>query len=341
MRQVEIPKYGEPGVLRLIERPDPECGPGEVRIRVRAAGINFADVLARMGLYQDAPKPPMVMGYEVAGEIDAVGAGVDEHRVGERVLTMIRFGGHSSCVTAPVDHVFTLPAKMSFEKGAALPVVYLTAYHMLIYLGNLHPGERVLIHSAGGGVGLAAIQLARDRRAELFGTASAGKHERLRALGVRHLIDYTREDFEKRVAELTDGRGVHIVLDAIGGRYFGKSYRCLAKNGRLFCFGISALAPAKHRKILHTALEMARTPIFHPVPLMMKNRGVFGVNMGQLWDEPEVMRGEMQELLRLFEKGVVDPVVDRAFAAADAARAHHYIQDRKNFGKVVLTFDPP
>ena len=340
MEQVQIPRYGDPDVLTVVQGADPEPGDGEVRVAVRAAGINFADILARMGLYQDAPKPPLVVGYEVAGTIEALGAGVDTSRVGERVLALTRFGGYGSHVVVSADAAVPLPEKMSFEEGAALPVTYLTAYHMMIYLGNLHRGERILIHSAGGGVGIAAIQLARWRGAEIYGTASAGKHARLRELGVAHPIDYRSEDFEEVVRRETDGAGVHMALDAVGGRSFKKSYRSLGKNGRLFCFGVSSFAPGQTRQMWQTAKGLVTMPWFHPVKLMTDNKAVFGVNLGQLWDEAEVLQGEMVELLRLYDEGVVAPEVDRAFPHTEAAAAHRYIQDRRNFGKVVLTFAP-
>ncbi len=338
MKQVQIPRYGDPDVLRVVERADPQPKPGQVAIAVRAAGINFADIMARMGLYQDAPKPPMTVGYEVSGVIDAVGEGVDEARVGERVLAMTHFGGHSSRAVVDNNAALPLPDSMGFEAGAALPVVYLTAYHMLVYLGNLHPGERVLIHSAGGGVGIAAIQLAKWRGAEIFGTASPGKHERLTELGVHHCIDYRSEDFEEVIKRKTGGKGVHIALDAVGGKSFKKSFRSLAKTGRLFCFGVSSFAPGQKRRLLSAARSLISMPWFHPVTFMQQNKGVLGVNMGDFWDEPEVAQSEMKELLDLYREGVIDPPVDRVFPYTEAAAAQRYIQERKNFGKVVLTF---
>ena len=339
MQQVRIPVYGGPEVLRVIDAADPEPPAGRVRVRVRAAGINFADILARMGLYQDAPKPPLVVGYEVAGEVDALGDGVAPELLGRRVLALTRFGGYASHVVVPAKALLPLPEAMSFEEGAALPVTYLTAYHMMIYLGNLHPGERVLVHSAGGGVGIAAIQLARWRGAEVFGTASAGKHARLREMGVAHAIDYRNEDFEAVIRDVTRGAGVHMALDAVGGSSFRKSYRCLGKNGRLFCFGISSFASGQTRKLWGAAKGLVTMPFFHPVKLMTDNKAVFGVNLGQLWDDEAVLRGELEDLLRLFGEGVVAPIVDRAFPHTEAAAAHRYIQERKNFGKVVLTFE--
>src|SRR6478672_5661792 len=190
MRAVVITKHGGPGVLAVEERPDPPIGAGEVRISVAAAGINFADVLARVGLYPDAPKPPGVVGYEIAGTVLELGARDDRVSHGQRVLAGTKLGGYSSQAVVPADDVVPLPEELSFEQGAAIPVNYATAWAALIGYGSLQAGERVLIHSAGGGVGIAATQIAKRVGAELYGTASPGKHERIRELGCDEAIDY-------------------------------------------------------------------------------------------------------------------------------------------------------
>jgi NADPH:quinone reductase-like Zn-dependent oxidoreductase len=337
VRQVVIPRYGPPEVLTVREGPDPTPGPGEVRVRVGAAGINFADVAARMGLYPDAPPLPAVMGYEVAGRIDALGAGVSEFAVSEEVLAMTRFGGYSDVVCVPTATVLKRPAGMSVEEGAAMPVVYLTAWHCMVVMGNLRKGERVLIHSAGGGVGTAAIQVAKIVGAETFGTASAGKHEALAKLGLDHAIDYTREDFEERVRALTGGKGVHLVLDPVGGKSWKKGYRLLAPTGRLCAFGYSEMTAGRTRRsILKVLKELATLPRWSPLALM-DNRGIFGVNMGHLWGETALLREELAAILAHYEAGRLKPIVDRAFPFAEAAAAHAFIQARKNLGKVLLT----
>ncbi len=338
MRQVWIPRAGDPEVLEVRETADPVPGAGEVRIRVEASGINFADIMGRMGLYPDLPPMPVVVGYEVGGRIDAVGAGVSEDQVGSDVFAMTRFGGYSDVVCVPTAQVFARPEGMSAEEGAALPVNYFTAYQLIIAMGGLRAGETVLVHSAGGGVGIAAIQLAKHVGATVIGTASRAKHEDLRGMGVDHLIDYTTEDFEHRVAEITGGRGVELVLDAIGGDSFKKSFRSLAPTGRLGMFGMSTAASGKTRSILSLLRMAVEMPwfTFNPASLMNENKGVFGVNLGHMWGEIDKLRGWGEELLDLYTKGVCRPRVDRAFTFEEAAAAHHYIQDRKNLGKVVL-----
>lgn len=342
MKQVVIPRYGPPEVLEVRETRDPEPGPGEVRIRVAAAGINFADIAARMGLYPDAPPLPMVVGYEVAGRIDRLGPGVAAGGAGfaegDEVLAMTRFGGYSEEVVVPTVTVLKRPPGMSADEGAALPVVYLTAWFAMVIMGNLRRGQRVLIHSAGGGVGTAAIQIAKIVGAETFGTASAAKHEALRKMGLDHAIDYTKEDFEARVRELTGGKGVHLVLDPVGGKSWKKGYRLLAPTGRLCCFGYSEMSRGRTRRSIPKILkEMATLPSWGPLGLMDKNRGVFGLNMGHLWNEIDLLREEMRQILAHYEAGRLKPIIDRKFPFAEAAAAHAFIQARKNLGKVLLT----
>lgn len=335
MKSVWIPRTGPPEVLEVRDGPDPTPGPGQVLVRVRAAGVNFADVMARLGLYPDAPKLPCVVGYEVAGLVEQTGPGVDGLRPGDRVLAMTRFGGYAEAVAVPVAQVFPLPAAMSFEEGAAIPVNYLTAVLMLRHFGNVRAGDRVLVHAAAGGVGMAAIQLCRIAGAEVIGTASASKHALLREAGVAHAIDYRTQDFEREVRRLTNGRGVDIVLDATGA--FGKSYRALAPLGRLVCFGISGAATGLGPSRLAALARIVRLPWFHPIRLMNDNKAVIGVNLGHLWDHLELLRREMLSLLSDYEAGRIRPVIARAFPLAEAAAAHRFIQERRNVGKVVLT----
>ncbi|MCA9772695.1 MAG: zinc-binding dehydrogenase [Myxococcales bacterium] len=336
MRQIWIPKFGGPEVLEVREAPDPTPGAGEVRIRVEFTGINFADIMARVGLYQDLPKIPTVAGYEVSGVIDAVGPGVDTREPGDRVVAFTRFGGHSEVVVVPKQQVFDIPDNMTAEAAAAMPVNYATAWLMLVRLGNVQPGDKVLVHAVAGGVGQAAVQICNWRGAEVIGTASASKHPRLKEMGVAHVIDYTREDFEERVRDITSGRGVDLVIDAVGGDSFKKSYRSLAPMGRLFMFGASSFAEGRKRSIPAVVKGLLTTPVFFPIALMNANRGVFGVNLGHLWDEVEMLRASMTEMLDLVRAGHLAPVVDRVFPFDQVADAHIYIQDRRNFGKVLL-----
>jgi NADPH:quinone reductase-like Zn-dependent oxidoreductase len=336
VRQVWITKVGGAEVLQVKDAPDPEAKPGEVRIRVKAAGVNFADLLARQGLYPDAPKLPAVVGYEVAGVVDQAGAGAD-FKIGDRVGAITRFGGYGDTVVVPKEFAFPLSPTLSFEEAAAIPVNYLTAWLMLISQGNVQKGDKVLIHAVAGGVGQAALQICRWRGAEVFGTASAGKHARLKELGVAHCIDYHGRDFEAEVGRLTGGRGVQIVLDAVGGESYRKSYRCLAPLGKLMMFGVSSFSPGESRSLFAVAREFFKMPSFKPIPLMNENRGVMGFNLGHLWDRREMLRSALADILKNVEAGIFRPLVDKSFPLEKAGEAHAFLHARRNFGKVVLS----
>ena len=338
MRQIWISKAGPPETLLLKEAPDPNPRAGEARVRVEASGINFADVMGRMGLYPDLPKIPVVPGYEVAGRVDAVGEGVDPAWIGRNVFALTRFGGYADVVCAPTERIFARAEGMSAEQGAAIPVNYLTAWQLIVVMGGLKAGETMLVHSAGGGVGVAATQIAKHIGAKVIGTASAAKHQELRVLGVDHLIDYRTEDFEKRALEITQGRGVELILDAVGGESLKKGYRLLAPTGRLGIFGASSAATNKTGGMLGMMSMVARTPWlqFNPLSLMNANKGVFGVNLGHMWGEADRTADWMNQLIRLFEQGAIKPRIARTFSFSEAAAAHHFIQDRSNIGKVLL-----
>ncbi len=336
MKQIWIARAGGPEVLELREAPDPSVTKGHVRIRVKASGVNFADAAARMGLYPDAPPMPVVMGYEVAGVVDGVGEGVTAFKDGDRVAAFTHFGGYSDVVVTPEGFVYPISDSLTFEKAASIPVAYITAWVMIDILGNLKAGETMLVHAAAGGVGIAALQIAKHKGASVIGTASASKHARLRELGVVHCIDYTKEDFEVEVKKFTNGRGVDLVLDAVGGKSHQKSYDSLAPLGRLMMFGGSAFTPGSKRSIPALVKAFFSMPKFKPFAMMDKNRGVFGVNLGHLWDEGERLKRVMLELLSLVDRGVLDPIVDKTFPFERASDAHTYLHDRKNFGKIVL-----
>ncbi len=337
MREIWISKAGAPDVLEVREAATPEPKAGELRIAVAAAGVNFADIMARMGLYPDAPPLPCVVGYEVSGTVEAVGAGVSEFAVGERVVAATRFGGYSSHVCVPTSHVVKLRDSVSFESAAAIPVNYLTAWYMLVVLGNIQAGDRVLVHAVAGGVGQAALQICKWRGAEVFGTASGGKHARLKELGVDHCIDYRTQDFEAEVKRLTAGEGVHVAIDAVGGKSFGKSYRCLRDLGRLYMFGASSFATGKRRSIIAALRGILAMPRFGAVSLMNDNKGVHGFNLGHLWHRIDETSQHLARVIELVTEGTFTPQVDATFSFDQAAEAHTYIQDRRNFGKVLLT----
>jgi NADPH:quinone reductase-like Zn-dependent oxidoreductase len=330
MRAVVITKHGGPGVLEVQERPDPPLGPGEVRIEVAAAGVNFADVMARLGVYPDAPKPPCVVGYEVAGTVIELGDGVDGTLEGKRVFTGTIFGGYSSQVVVPAADVVALPDGFSFEQGAAIPVNYATAWSALIGFGSLAEGERVLIHSAGGGVGIAATQLAKSVGAEVYGTASPGKHARIAELGVDHPLDYTKPGWERGLPPFD------VILDAVGGRSFRRSYSQLRAGGRLVAFGVSTVVTGERRNLISAAKGVLSTPRFNLLKQMSESKAVIGLNVLTLLKDRGSLKPWLEPLVPLMAEGVVDPVIAGSFSFAEAGAAQTMIVERRNVGKVVL-----
>ena len=298
---------------------------------VKAAGINFADIMARVGLYPDAPKPPTVVGYEVAGTVSALGEGVDGFAVGDRVMAGTRFGGYSELVAARVVDVARLPESLSFEQGAAVPVNYTTAYAGLIRFGALEPGERVLIHAAAGGVGIAATQIAKARGAEVYGTASPGKHDAIRGFGVDHALDYTSPGWEKSVPKLD------LVMDAVGGRSFRRSYDLLRAGGRLVAFGASSVISGEKRSIVTAARAALSMPRFNLIKQMSASKAVIGLNMLTLWDELGSLEPYLDALEQMLGDGTIQPVVAESFPFDRAPDAHRFITERRNVGKVILT----
>jgi len=317
-------------VLAVEERPDPPIGPGEVRIDVAAAGVNFADVMARMGLYPDAPKPPCVIGYEDAGTVLELGEGVNGLMPGQRVVAGTKFGGYATQVVVPASDVVPLPDNLTFEQGAAIPVNYVTAWAALIRYGALQPGERVLIHAAAGGVGIAATQIAKRAGAEVYGTASPSKHERCHELGVDHALDYTKPGWERDLPKMD------VVLDAVAGQSFRTSYSLLRAGGRLVAFGASSLVSGQRRNVATALRTVVRMPRFNLIKQMSESKAVIGLNMLTLWKDRESLQPWIAPLIEMLEDGTIKPVVAGVFSFEEAGGAHTMITERRNVGKVVL-----
>jgi NADPH:quinone reductase-like Zn-dependent oxidoreductase len=334
MRAVVITKHGGPGVLQVQERSDPPLGPGEVRIDVAAAGINFADVMARLGFYPDAPKPPCVVGYEVAGTILELGEGASTPErpltPGQRVVAGTEFGGYASQVVAPADGVQPLPDELTFEQGAAIPVNYGTAWMGLVGFGSLLAGERVLLHAAAGGVGIAATQVAKRQGAEVYGTASPSKHARISELGVDHPLDYTAAGWERGLPPFD------VIMDAIGGKSFRRSYDLLGPGGRLIAFGASGIVTGERRNPVAALKTALRMPRFNMIKQMSASKAVIGLNMYTLSQDDRRRAQIGAALTELVADGTVQPVVAGTFSFEEAGAAHNMITERRNVGKVIL-----
>lgn len=339
MRQIVNTANGSYEVLEIIETADLTPKNDELLIEVKAAGLNFADILARKGQYPDGPDKPCVMGYEVSGVVHSVGEEIDDSWVGCEVIAMCRFGGQAEQVCVKEQQIYKKPEKLSFEEAAAIPVNYLTAWMLLVVMGSLDESESVLIHNVGGGVGIAALDIARHIGATTYGTASKRKHEFLDHRGLDHAIDYRNNDWLDVIMELTGGRGVDLVTDPLGGKEWKRSYKALRATGRLGMFGVSTASEGPNAGVksywnmLKTAVQM---PFFHPLSLLNKNRGVFGVNLGHLWHEGDKAARWTRSLLEGVEKGWINPHVDTTFTFEKAGEAHRYIEERQNIGKVIL-----
>jgi synaptic vesicle membrane protein VAT-1 len=337
MRALTIPHYGGPEVLEVRTAADPVPGKGQLRIRVARAGLNFADINARVGLYPDAPKPPMVVGYEVSGTVDALGPGVSGPAIGTSVLALTDFGGQATHALADARVTLPIPPGMTLDQAAALPVNYVTAHHLLHRVGALQPGRSVLVHSAAGGVGLAVIQLARVvGNVTLFGTASASKHAFLREAGLQHPIDYRTTDWAAEVKRLTEGRGVDLILDPLGGEDTKRGYHSLAPVGHLVCFGFSNVLSGSRRSWPHVLWQLTKMQRYSPMQLMGANRTVSGVNLKHLFSEVTLLGDVMKDLFQLFQAGKITPHVDRVFPLSEGPAAHRFIEERRNVGKVLF-----
>ena len=339
MRAVVVSKFGDPEVLEVMDVPAPRPGTGQVLVEVRAAGLNFADILARLGFYRGAPPRPFVPGIEVAGLVEALGEGVTGFTPGDRVLGFCAFGGYAEKVVLRAEALWKMPQDMGFPEAAALPVQYLTAWHGLFNLAHMEAGETLLVHAAAGGVGIACLQLARDLKAPLF--ATVGSREKLAAVAKERpdarVIFYREEDFASIVRRETGGIGVRVIMDSVGGRTFRRGWRVLAPGGRYVLFGAaSAVSPGAVAK-LGAAFRLLPMLSVSPLGMITSNRGLFGFNLFFLQDDPALLRSSFEKILSLRAQGVVAPRISLSLPFEKAAEAHRRVQERSTFGKVILT----
>lgn len=336
MRAITIERPGPVDVLKIHEVVDPRPGAGEVLIRVKAAGINFADVLARQGIYPAVRKYPIVVGYEVSGIVEAIGDGVDARWKGKEVLALTDFGGYAELATCDVRYVWEKPKTLSFEQAAAIPLNYITAMGLMVVMGGVAKGDTVLIHNAGGGVGLAALDIAKHVGAVTIGTASARKHGFLKARGCTHCVDYAQADWPAQVMKLTHHRGVELALDPIGGKNWSQTYSVLAPTGRIGMFGISSAAVGGLKAKWELVKLALAAPFFHPLKLIPGNRGAFGINIHSMYEQHGKFNAWMGAVLQGVSDGWVRPHVDTTFPFTQAGAAHAHIEKRRNMGKVLL-----
>jgi NADPH:quinone reductase-like Zn-dependent oxidoreductase len=319
--------------VREIPVPVPQAG--QILIKVEAFGLNFADVMARRGMYKEAPPLPCVLGYDVAGIVTAAGPSVTNVRVGDRVAAMTRFGGYAEFAVTDSRAAAIIPPDLDAGMATALATQYCTAYFSAAEMVNLHPGDKVLVQSGAGGVGTALIQFAKYRQCEIFATAgSEEKLQHLSASGVQHPINYTTHDFEKEIKKLTKGQGVDVIFDAVGGKSVKKGFRSLASGGRIICYGAADMNNKSLPGKIKAALDFG---IYHPVMFMTASKSMIGVNMLRIADDhPERLQHCLEAVVKLRTEGVFTLSRGKTFEVSEIAEAHDYLEKRKSMGKVAV-----
>jgi NADPH2:quinone reductase len=333
-----IKRFGPPEVLSICEMPIPAVGDSEVLIRTQAIGLNFADIFARLGYYPAIPEPPFVPGIELSGVIEKRGKSVRDLETGDRVLAFTKQKGYAEYVSVPSVQVIRIPKRMGFQEAAAFGVASLTAYHGLVTLGQLKRGEQVLLHAAAGGVGIAAMQLARHYGAVIHATVgSQAKMELVRTLGACSVTNYSEDDFVETVRRATNGRGVDVVFDSVGGRVFRKGWKLLVPMGRYILYGFAAVADHRGVSKLRAVRESISMPLIFPPSLVSKNISLIGFNLYFLMEMTGYFRNALRTLLRLHEQGILRPIIGGEYPFERIVEAHRFLQSRKSVGKIVVS----
>lgn len=338
MKVFALVKNGESqSAFELQDRPTPQPGPGEILIRSEGFGLNFADVMARLGLYKDCPPLPAVIGYENVGHIQEIGEGVTGFQVGDRVLTFTRFGGYADHVISPAMAVAKIPDTLSVGEATALATQYITAYYAAEEVTNFYPGDHILIHAAAGGVGTALIQLLKHKGCVLFGTAgSAEKLDYLRNLGVDYPINYREEDYQQKIEQLGFGKKLDGTFNPVGGDYVKKDFALLNSGGRVMLYGASKQIDAQGN-ILKLLKMVAGFGFWSPIKFVTTSQSIIGINMLRVADnKPEAFRRCLSAIIHLYESGIVRPIVSREFPATELSTAHDYLGGRQSIGKVAI-----
>jgi NADPH2:quinone reductase len=323
MKAIMCREHGDLSVLKLEEIPDPVAGPGQALVRIRACGINFADSIMAAGRYQNQPELPFIPGSEIAGDIIALGEGVSDFSVGDRVMGLPGRGGYAELVAVDANRLTRLPDGLGYEQAASFAVTYGTSHIALGHRARLKPGETLLVHGAAGGVGLTAVELGKIMGARVIATAGGpDKLDIARAAGADEAIDYLAEDIRDRVKALTGGRGADVVYDPVGGDVFDASLRCVAFEGRILIIGFAG----------------GRVPQIPANHVMVKNVDIIGVNR-PAYDAlaPEVSRRSQETLLEWLAAGRLKPLVSKTFPLDRAVEALDSVVTRRSTGKVVIT----
>jgi NADPH2:quinone reductase len=339
MKAIYLIKNGDADTaFELRETPKPVPKPGELLIKVEGFGLNFADVVARNGDYKDCPPMPCVIGYDVCGTIERIGNNVTNVLEGDRVTAMTRFGGYAEYAITDARAVAKIPAQLPVPEATALTTQYCTAYYCAAEIVNLFPGDKVLIHSAAGGVGTALMQYAKYKQCEIFATTgSDSKVELLKQMGAAHVINTSKEQFDDYIEKATNGEGVDVIFDAVGADFIKRGLKSLNAGGRIVCYGAAKMNDAKN---VFSKLGMAiQFGIYHPAIFMLNAKSLLGVNMLKISDhKPDVLKRCLENVVQLVEQGVFKPASGKIFKAADIVEAHNYLESRKSTGKVACVW---
>jgi len=338
MKAIYLVKYGKSDTaFEIRETSIPIPAADEVVIKVNVSGLNFADVVARKGLYPEAPKNPALLGYDVAGTIYAKGENVKNFDIGDFVVALTRFGGYAEYAKTKAQVVLKIPQNLDPQTATALATQACTAYYCAQQCVQIHKNEKVLIHAAAGGVGSILVQIAKHKGAIVYATASASKHEYLKQLGADVIIDYTKQDFEEEIKKTNTQ--IDTVFDSVGGYTFKKSKRLLKPGGKIICYGASS--QITERKSIFTLLKVGLGfGFFSPIPLLMKSQAIIGVNMLKIADyKPELFEYCFKEVLKLWEQKVIQPHLAKTFSYTEIKEAHDFLESRKSIGKVCLIWE--
>lgn len=340
MKSIYLKKYGNSAnAFELRETPRPACGPQDVLIKVECFGLNYAEVMARNGLYDSAPPLPCVLGYEVAGVICEVGENVAKHHLGKRVVAFTRFGGYAQYAVTN-QHAFTEIDDMNAGEACCIAVQYATAYYMAYEATNLNPGDRVLIHAGAGGVGSALIQLCALKGCTVFATAgSDDKLEYMQKLGANHVFNYRKNDYEHQLKTATGAHKLDVTFNPIGGSTFKKDFRLIGSGGRIILFGASERSGKKFG-ILSSLNFLRKMGLIFPVFLISKSKSLIGVNMLKIGDDkPEMLARCLKNVAALVAAQKLKPHVGARFAASQLADAHALLESRRSIGKIVVYWE--
>jgi NADPH2:quinone reductase len=342
LRAVYIARIGLPETALVVrELPEPRPDGDQILVRVRAFGINFADILARTGMYLDSPRLPFIPGYEVAGVVEAVGPGCREIQVGQRVAALTDFGGYAECALASESMVVPIPDAMTWDHAASIPVNGTTAWLALHGLTTVRPGDRVLIHAAAGGVGLMAVQMALDAGCEVFGTVgSDAKVDFLKELGIHHAMNHTVADVEAEVRRATGGRGLDLILDSLGGVAIATGMRMLAASGRLVSIGMASMTPQTTRSLVATGMGLLKAPLLHPYSMLGESKSFIGVNLRRIAAQrPGLVTAGLRAAFELVAAGRIQPNIDSTYPFDRTPAAHERLHGRQSIGKVVVVVE--